>query len=51
LAVVKTVTEAHGGDLTLNAEPEGGTRVDIHLPRMAPLDAAAPSPGTAQEVA
>jgi two-component system sensor histidine kinase FlrB len=38
LAVVKTVTEAHGGDLTLHPEPEGGTRVDIHIPRSAPLD-------------
>ena len=36
LAVVKTVAEAHGGDLALHSEQGGrGTRIDIDLPRTA----------------
>lgn len=35
LAVVKTVAEAHGGDLALHSEPDRGTRIDINLPRVA----------------
>jgi two-component system sensor histidine kinase FlrB len=35
LAVVKTVAEAHGGALALHSELEGGTRIDINLPRVA----------------
>jgi two-component system sensor histidine kinase FlrB len=34
LAVVKTVAEAHGGALALHSELEGGTRIDINLPRL-----------------
>ena len=33
LAVVKTVAEAHGGDLALHSERGRGTRIDINLPR------------------
>jgi two-component system sensor histidine kinase FlrB len=36
LAVVKTVAEAHGGDLALHSELDRGTRIDINLPRIAP---------------
>ena len=35
LAVVKTVTEAHGGALALASTPETGTRFDLDLPRQA----------------
>lgn len=35
LAVVKTVAEAHGGDLALHSELDRGTRIDINLPRTA----------------
>ena len=50
LAVVKTVTEAHGGNLALHSELEQGTRIDLDLPRttLAEPPAAAPP---AREVA
>lgn len=35
LAVVKTVAEAHGGDLALHSERGQGTRIEINLPRTA----------------
>ena len=33
LAVVKTVTEAHGGELDVESTPEHGTRIGLDLPR------------------
>jgi len=33
LAVVKTVTEAHGGALALDSAPDRGTRIELDLPR------------------
>jgi two-component system sensor histidine kinase FlrB len=35
LAVVKTVAEAHGGDLKLHSELEHGTSIEMNLPRAA----------------
>lgn len=54
LAVVKTVTEAHGGALALDSAPDRGTRIELDLPRRAadvdpPLSPAAPV--AAREVA
>lgn len=50
LAVVKTVAEAHGGDLALHSELDRGTRIDIAVPRIATAET--PSPQTvAREVA
>jgi two-component system sensor histidine kinase FlrB len=53
LAVVKTVTEAHGGALALDSAPERGTRIELDLPRR--METAPPLPSTgaqlAQEVA
>jgi len=34
LAVVKTVAEAHGGELALDSEPDRGTRVGLKLPKI-----------------
>jgi two-component system sensor histidine kinase FlrB len=51
LAVVKTVAEAHGGELALHSEPECGTRIDMNLPRVAPVDAPLPTARAAREVA
>jgi len=51
LAVVKTVAEAHGGDLALHSERGCGTRIDIALPRVAPTDPPLPGPTAAREVA
>ena len=50
LAVVKTVAEAHGGDLALHSEIDRGTRIEINLPRLAPVDAPALA-AAAREVA
>lgn len=50
LAVVKTVAEAHGGNLALRSEPEQGTRIDIDLPRATLADTPAAAP-PAREVA
>lgn len=54
LAVVKTVTEAHGGALALDSTPESGTRIGLDLPRRSaeadpPLPPATPT--VAREVA
>jgi two-component system sensor histidine kinase FlrB len=35
LAVVKTVTDAHGGALAMDSSPDHGTRIGIDLPRQA----------------
>jgi two-component system sensor histidine kinase FlrB len=51
LAVVKTVAEAHGGDLALHSEDGRGTRIEINLPRVAAVDAALPAAPAAREVA
>jgi two-component system sensor histidine kinase FlrB len=50
LAVVKTVTEAHGGDLKLHSEPERGTSIEMNLPRAAVVDEPL-APAAAKEVA
>jgi two-component system sensor histidine kinase FlrB len=50
LAVVKTVTEAHGGDLKLRSEPERGTSIEMNLPRAALVDEPL-APAVAKEVA
>jgi two-component system sensor histidine kinase FlrB len=49
LAVVKTVAEAHGGNLALHSELAHGTRIDMDLPRA--TDAEAPAAAQAREVA
>ncbi|HUQ53801.1 MAG TPA: HAMP domain-containing sensor histidine kinase, partial [Gammaproteobacteria bacterium] len=51
LAVVKTVAEAHGGDLALHSEIDRGTRIEINLPRVAPAATPAPAATAAREVA
>ena len=51
LAVVKTVAEAHGGDLALHSEGGRGTRIDLNLPRTAPVDLPPPAGPAAREVA
>jgi two-component system sensor histidine kinase FlrB len=43
LAVVKTVTEAHGGALALDSAPERGTKIELDLPRRAEIE---PPPST-----
>ncbi len=53
LAVVKTVTEAHGGALALDSSPNRGTRIGLDLPCTAELASCAasePAP-SAREVA
>jgi signal transduction histidine kinase len=32
LPLVKSLIELHGGTLTIESEPEGGTRVTLHFP-------------------
>jgi two-component system sensor histidine kinase FlrB len=51
LAVVKTVAEAHGGDLALHSEVDRGTRIEINLPRVAAVAEPLPAAPTAREVA
>lgn len=51
LAVVKTVAEAHGGDLALHSEGGRGTRIDINLPRTAGVAEPLPAKPVAREVA
>jgi two-component system sensor histidine kinase FlrB len=54
LALVKTVADAHGGVLALDSAPNRGTRIDLDLPRQAPVDPplpAAVSVAAAKEVA
>ena len=51
LAVVKTVAEAHGGDLALHSEGGRGTRIDINLPRVAQGESPLPLASAAREVA
>jgi two-component system sensor histidine kinase FlrB len=51
LAVVKTVAEAHGGNLALHSGPELGTRIDIDLPRTTLTEPPAAATQTAREVA
>ncbi|HVY64328.1 MAG TPA: ATP-binding protein [Gammaproteobacteria bacterium] len=51
LAVVKTVTEAHGGALVLNSTPERGTSIELDLPRNAAVDPPLPAAGEVREVA
>jgi signal transduction histidine kinase len=51
LAVVKTVAEAHGGDLALHSELERGTRIELNLPRVAAVDTQLPAAPAAREVA
>jgi two-component system sensor histidine kinase FlrB len=51
LAVVKTVAEAHGGDLALHSEDGRGTRIEINLPRVAAFEAPRAAAPAAREVA
>lgn len=51
LAVVKTVTEAHGGALKLHSELEHGTRIDLDLPRTAQASPATAPLAATREVA
>jgi two-component system sensor histidine kinase FlrB len=51
LAVVKTVTEAHGGELVLHSTPERGTSIELDLPRVAALDPPLPPATEVREVA
>jgi two-component system, sensor histidine kinase FlrB len=51
LAVVKTVAEAHGGDLALHSEGGRGTRIDMNLPRTAAVAEPLPAKSAAREVA
>jgi two-component system sensor histidine kinase FlrB len=51
LAVVKTVAEAHGGDLALHSEDGRGTRIEINLPRVAAVEAPRAAAPAAREVA
>jgi two-component system sensor histidine kinase FlrB len=50
LAVVKTVAEAHGGNLSLHSEVDHGTRIEIDLPRIAVAEPPC-EPPAAREVA
>ena len=51
LAVVKTVTEAHGGELVLHSTPERGTSIELDLPRVAALEPPVPPASEVREVA
>ncbi len=51
LAVVKTVAEAHGGELALHSTPEGGTSIELDLPRSAAVDRPLASATEVREVA
>jgi len=51
LAVVKTVAEAHGGELVLHSTPERGTSIELDLPRVAALDPPLPPAAEVREVA
>jgi two-component system sensor histidine kinase FlrB len=51
LAVVKTVAEAHGGNLALHSGPEHGTRIDMDLPRTTVAEPPAATTPAAREVA
>ncbi|MEO8466674.1 MAG: ATP-binding protein [Gammaproteobacteria bacterium] len=51
LAVVKTVADAHGGELALHSTPERGTSIELDLPRVAALDPPLPPATAVREVA
>jgi two-component system, sensor histidine kinase FlrB len=51
LAVVKTVADAHGGNLALHSEQGGGTRIDIDLPRTGHAESPPAAAAAAREVA
>jgi len=51
LAVVKTVADAHGGELVLHSTPERGTSIELDLPRVAALDPPLPPAAEVREVA
>jgi signal transduction histidine kinase len=51
LAVVKTVADAHGGDLALHSETGGGTCIELKLPRVASTETPPLPPAAAREVA
>jgi signal transduction histidine kinase len=48
---VKTVADAHGGELVLNSTPERGTSIELDLPRVAALDPPLPPATEGREVA
>jgi two-component system, OmpR family, sensor kinase len=41
LAIVRAIVEAHGGHVAAGRSPEGGARIEVELPRFAPI---APEP-------
>ena len=51
LAVVKTVAEAHGGELALHSTPDSGTSIELDLPCSAALDPPLPPAAEVREVA
>jgi two-component system sensor histidine kinase FlrB len=51
LAVVKTVADAHGGELVLHSTPERGTSIELDLPRVAAFDPPLPPAAEVREVA
>jgi two-component system sensor histidine kinase FlrB len=51
LAVVKTVAEAHGGHLALESQPDGGTSIELDLPRTATGDEPTRAATSRREVA
>jgi two-component system, sensor histidine kinase FlrB len=51
LAVVKTVAEAHGGELVLHSTPDRGTSIELDLPRLAAASVPLPATADVREVA
>lgn len=53
LAIVRAIAQAHGGDVSAGASPEGGARIELWLGRFAPTAPAtaegAPGSGLAQD--
>jgi two-component system OmpR family sensor kinase len=45
LAIVSAITEAHGGSVAAERSPEGGTRMEIELPRFTSSAGGAPTQG------
>jgi signal transduction histidine kinase len=49
LAIVRAVVEAHGGRVAAGRSPEGGARIELELPRFAPIAAELPARGYAPQ--
>ncbi|MCX5061931.1 MULTISPECIES: ATP-binding protein [unclassified Streptomyces] len=51
LAVVKELVTAHGGTVTADSGPSGGTRLTLRLPRAAPMDHGSfPAPASSRDL-